>query len=1299
MVGLRKILIGLMFICLIFFVVQADPPSVEFITPSSVGEINGSIELRANATDDGNISKVEFFHNGNGKNYWTLIANIPDPNCDNNDYCFVWDTNNVSDGIEYSFRVNVTDDENELNNDSIGSNGNYFTINNHPPTVEVTYPDGDEELNGTVNITAIANDDTTGLQVAFEYSNNSGGSWYDLDIGVLVTGSRYNYSWDTGSLNGTQYLIRATVTDDDELTDIDTSNNTFSVLNMPNDPPIIRVNEVENITSNSITIKAFANDSDGIKEVEFYYKEDDDDSEHPIGLGSYQDGLYERIWNLSESVENGDSYKIIAIATDNRDITNKNESNTFSINIDRNQPPTLTDGEPDDIEGPSPLDVRFTVIYTDIDDDEGNVTLHIDGVGTFTMTKNDTDKPSDGITYEYTRTFNATTDQKVYEFYFNATDGNNTVRLPKDSKKTVTVNPPTFKSGNRIWDEEKNLSKDYTWTPRSFSGFYYNLDTNEGGETLTIKDIGRSIDDGDIEYKTKPILRKFERSAFGHYYVIGFMADRYFAGYENGTIGKVENNLMDEEILSRVLIDNDESQMIKSGIPLVLEEGYEFRVVEYSATGESVMVALFKDGESVDETILDEGSTYTYKKDLGSADDIPIIALRVDTVFLGLETSTINIDGIFQISDNYINVEEGDRFGLMKIDMVDSAEIIMVNSNSVSLKKGKTFNLMGKINIEVGNCDEIRFALTVDTSEPGTYELRGTVTNETSYEWTPLNFEGLLYDMDSGDEEEKLNFKRKNRKIDARDLNYTTSPISMSFEYNGWKDYESIGFMGEKYFAGYEGYEKGIVTERVSLMDKGYLGKILIDEDEKHTLYIGNSLPLADGYSFRIDEISQDGDSIMVALLRDGEEIKSDIINDKKTYTYTKEIDDEDVPMIAINIDTIFRGMESNSIIINGIFQISEDFKKVEEGDSYGNMEIDSVSEDKIIMTNDGSITLKKGDTISIMGDIKIKVADSDTVRFYPYQEIKVESLESLEVDFPDNIYSNQEFTIKVTSGGDEVEDAYVSFGDIEIGATDSNGELVYTPTETGSFNITASKSGYNSDSSEIEVIFQPKALSISFPSVVDKNELFTISVTSEGSPLSGASVMFGSIDLGTTPTNGNITYTPDEIGTFTITASKTGYQDVSKDIDISDPSAKLVFSNLTIDPEEVEPGQIVTISVETANFGTLREAETVILNINQEEESSRDVTLGPGEITTLTFSVNKSKSGTYDVEIGGREGSFKVKGDSSISTIALILLGIIGIISIGAIIYSVSQGNLSFDSMTGKANEIEQKMKRLIEK
>ncbi|MFV9629942.1 MAG: S-layer protein domain-containing protein [Methanosarcinales archaeon] len=1276
---MRKIFIGLMVICLFVITVAALAPPTDVIV-EDVPEDNGNNISINWAESIDTVEGYEIFRatseNGDYDSIGTSVTNS-------------YLDNTTTDGTDYWYKVNATDGINSSRSDPSGPVQSEDNL--EPIITDVT---NGAVTDSTAIITWTTNENSNSL---VEYGTES--LSYTQSQEDLEYIESHSINLNNLDADKTYYYV---VHSTDEGDNSDQSDEyTFSTTEDITEPEVGSVSPNRNdedvaIDSNVQVIFSESMDQSTINLNSFYITDTDGKIDGIITIDNPTTATFDPSVNFKFNTQ-----YTVTVTTEVADLAgiNMNEDDGWTFTTSANQGPSLTNNTVIPEDGTSPVTFYFYVTYTDDENEPANyVKVFVDGE-LRTMSEVDISDltTSDGKKYEYNITL---TNEKSYDCYFEASDG--TTPITKDSDpKTIKVNSKTYESGNRIWDKEEDMSDIfYTWTPQSFSGFYYNLDTNEGKETLTIKDIDRSIENDDIVYVTEPIVKEFECDDFGNYSVIGFMAERYFAGYEEDSIMNDGFSLLDEEILSRVLIDDDESQMIKSGIPLVLEEGYEFRVTEYAASGDDVMVALFKDGESIYETILSEGNTFTYKKDMGSADDIPIIALHVDTVFRGMETSTISIDGIFQISDDYISVEDGDEFGLMEIDGVDSGQITMVNSNDVSLKKGKTFNLMGKINIEVGNCDELRFAFAVDTSEPGTYELRGTVTQDETYTWTPLNFEGLLYDMDSGDKKETLYIEREgidDRGISRGDLSYNTSPISMNFEYSGWDDYESIGFMGEKYFAGYE--DNSIEKKGVSLMNKGYLGKILIDEDEKHTLYVGNSLPLAEGYSFRIDEISQDGDSIMVALLRDGEEIKSDIINDDSTYTHTKEVDDEDVPVIAIHIDNIFRGMETNSIFVNGIFQISEDFKKIEEGDSYGNMEIDSVTKNYIKMSNDGSMTLGKGDTISIMGDIKIKVADDDTVRFYPFQEIKVEALESLEIDFPNNIYSNQEFTIKVTSDGDEVEGAYVSFGDIEIGATDSNGELVYTPTETGSFNITASKSGYNSDSSEIEVIFQPTALDITFPSVIDKNELLTILVTSEGSPLSGASVMFGSIDLGTTPSSGNISHTPDEIGTFTISASKSGYQDASKDIDISDPSAKLVFTNLKIDPEEIDPGQTVTISVETSNFGTLREAETVILNINEEEESTRDVTLGPGEISTITFSVNKSKSGTYDVEIGGLEGSFKVTGDSSISIIAMILLGIIGLFSVGAIVYSVSKGDLTFDSMTEKASEIEVKIKRLIEK
>ena len=99
------------------------------------------------------------------------------------------------------------------------------------------------------------------------------------------------------------------------------------------------------------------------------------------------------------------------------------------------------------------------------------------------------------------------------------------------STKTWTVNVGSTdnSSGNRIWEE--GMPTTYTWNAQSFSGFYYDLDSGVSSEEMTITDIGRSIDSGDIEYVTRPTETKFEHNDWGSYQIIGFMAEKYFAGY------------------------------------------------------------------------------------------------------------------------------------------------------------------------------------------------------------------------------------------------------------------------------------------------------------------------------------------------------------------------------------------------------------------------------------------------------------------------------------------------------------------------------------------------------------------------------------------------------------------------------------------------------------------------------------------------------------------------------------------------------------------------------------------------
>ncbi|GFO97435.1 S-layer-related duplication domain protein, partial [groundwater metagenome] len=134
-----------------------------------------------------------------------------------------------------------------------------------------------------------------------------------------------------------------------------------------------------------------------------------------------------------------------------------------------------------------------------------------------------------------------------------------------------TVHPRTYKTGNRIWDGSKGMGPTYTWDAYSFSGFYYNLKDDLGTEEITISNINdRSIAKGEIQYTTSPREVSFEHKDFGRYEVIGFMADKYFAGYKNTTPPKATESVGTKSALSsgqlhKVLIDDDTKRTVSEG--------------------------------------------------------------------------------------------------------------------------------------------------------------------------------------------------------------------------------------------------------------------------------------------------------------------------------------------------------------------------------------------------------------------------------------------------------------------------------------------------------------------------------------------------------------------------------------------------------------------------------------------------------------------------------------------------------------------------------------------------------------
>ena len=89
--------------------------------------------------------------------------------------------------------------------------------------------------------------------------------------------------------------------------------------------------------------------------------------------------------------------------------------------------------------------------------------------------------------------------------------------------------------------------------------------------------------------------------------------------------------------------------------------------------------------------------------------------------------------------------------------------------------------------------------------------------------------------------------------------------------------------------------------------------------------------------------------------------------------------------------------------------------------------------------------------------------------------------------------------------------------------------------------------------------------------------------------------------------------------------------------------AAAFTSSGFDINPNSVDVGGMVTISVEVTNTGAKSGTHTVALKIDGEVEDEKTVTLNPDESETVSFEASASQLGTFSVEMDGLSGSYTV--------------------------------------------------------
>lgn len=439
---------------------------------------------------------------------------------------------------------------------------------------------------------------------------------------------------------------------------------------------------------------------------------------------------------------------------------------------------------------------------------------------------------------------------------------------------------------------------------------------------------------------------------------------------------------------------------------------------------------------------------------------------------------------------------------------------------------------------------------------------------------------------------------------------------------------------------------------------------------------------------------------MLISLLKDGAEVDITPLGAGETYVYTKTVGGtESLPLIMVRFERVFSGRELQVAFLKGIFQISDTPTRIKVADQFAKMEVRSVSGNAITMSNDGSIGLDKNKNDVLMGNLRLKVADNDNLRFYFAVDVTAEMRHSqLVIDAPAKATAGDTIKIKVTAGSAVMDGATINIG-TQTGTTDKDGILNYTIPRSlkGTYSINASKTGYETAARNIEIEkYIDYTLSIEAPSKANELETITIKVLFNGTAMSGASVTFDNATVGTTDSNGEVTYKLETSGTHSISASRKSYLPVMRDIDIRALYSEFKALDINITPNQGIIGESYLVRSNITNVGTKSDLLQVELIVNGTAVDNKTITVDAGGKVEVNFTRIETIAGNVTVEIMGQSMLYEAKDKPT----NYLLIGAIAT-GIGAVIIYIitSKGLLNLELLKQKFSLMAQKFNMLFKK
>ena len=312
------------------------------------------------------------------------------------------------------------------------------------------------------------------------------------------------------------------------------------------------------------------------------------------------------------------------------------------------------------------------------------------------------------------------------------------------------------------------------------------------------------------------------------------------------------------------------------------------------------------------------------------------------------------------------------------------------------------------------------FFLATVPAQAAILEGRGQTANETdgiqdyldlssgTVSWNRSNFDGFFYDVNNELGSEKLTILNSasligNRTIDVDKLVYSTSGD------NKMLDVVKYGFNGNYNAAaqaGLGGFQAGSMSSEdgkykvvgwqmekyVAVKNKtNKLSNLVFEQGRNNnkTLTTGETWILGQGWELTVNAIDARANprQVWFTLRKDGAVIDEGIAEPGDVYTKIMSNlgGESNVPLFVTYVDAIYSGTTSDMVRLKYTWLIDTIVKEVKKGDEYAIFNTTKADESIIEMKNSKfPVTLTGSGTINLISTLNFKVADAETLRFYP---------------------------------------------------------------------------------------------------------------------------------------------------------------------------------------------------------------------------------------------------------------------------------------------------------------------------